>query len=368
MGRVDEQKVYEDLVNLCYDCVLDKGKWIVLIERLMVATGRQQGGLLFNREHSELAQVSEVHLIDGAAVGPYNEYYSSADPGRWYVPRKAVGEWYHDFIDFGPEAIRRSPYYQEFHRDHRLGNISSVKLYESGAAGAYLSLLTNLDAKLPTNSQQELLQRISVHLGNAGRLSERIQRLSLDLAKRDLLLDSYPNPLWLLDGNGHVLYANSAARQYMGQKDCPLYERFGRLYSQCEDARLQRLMHQAAGKHGRRRAGWLRLRMAEALHEILLTPVPAEASFNLFFQRPLVFMAMLGGQPRSALLSELFQLTPAERRLVEMLGQQLSPEACAERLEVSINTVRSQLRSVFRKTGTSRQAELVALITRIGQR
>jgi DNA-binding CsgD family transcriptional regulator len=75
-----------------------------------------------------------------------------------------------------------------------------------------------------------------------------------------------------------------------------------------------------------------------------------------------VLLALLENQPQMGLLAELFQLSPAEQRLAELLAQQLSPEACAERLNVSINTVRSQLRALFRKTDTSRQAELVSLL------
>ncbi|MNE15394.1 hypothetical protein D3C80_1083030 [compost metagenome] len=65
------------------------------------------------------------------------------------------------------------------------------------------------------------------------------------------------------------------------------------------------------------------------------------------------------------LLTDLFRFSPAEQKLALLLAQQLTPEACAERLGLSINTVRSQLRSLFRKTGTGRQAELLSLIGRL---
>jgi DNA-binding CsgD family transcriptional regulator len=65
------------------------------------------------------------------------------------------------------------------------------------------------------------------------------------------------------------------------------------------------------------------------------------------------------------LLAELFQLSPAEHRLAELLAQGLPLESCAARLNVSINTVRTQLRALFRKTGTTRQAQLINLFTRL---
>ena len=66
-----------------------------------------------------------------------------------------------------------------------------------------------------------------------------------------------------------------------------------------------------------------------------------------------------------SLLAELFQLSPAEHRLAELLAQGLTLEGCAARLNVSINTVKTQLRALFRKTGTTRQAQLINLFTRL---
>lgn len=171
------QTTYDELVRLCYECVLDKGKWRELLTNLMQASGRQQGGILYEFEHSAVGQISEVSCFDPAVVGPYNEYYCQLDPGRLYVPRQEVGRWYHDFLDFGIEAIEQSPYYQEFHRLTGLGNISCVKLYEGASSQAFLSLVTNWDSRLPDDQQQMLLNRISSHLTTAGRMCGAFERL-----------------------------------------------------------------------------------------------------------------------------------------------------------------------------------------------
>jgi DNA-binding CsgD family transcriptional regulator len=171
----------------------------------------------------------------------------------------------------------------------------------------------------------------------------------------------------LLDGDGRVLYCNQAAARCMSQSGFPLYENFARLHSKHLDTSLQALIRHAAGKDGKRHAGRLRLNTPQQ-QELLVTPVPAEAAFNRLFQKPMVLLALLGNHPQSPLLAELFQLSPAEQRLAELLAQGLAPEGCAERLKVSINTVRSQLRALFRKTDTTRQAELVHLFARLQQR
>jgi DNA-binding CsgD family transcriptional regulator len=63
-------------------------------------------------------------------------------------------------------------------------------------------------------------------------------------------------------------------------------------------------------------------------------------------------------------LKSKFDLTPAEARLVVRLitGESLRP--CAKALGIKYETVRTYLKSVFQKTKTRRQAELVLVVIR----
>ena len=65
--------------------------------------------------------------------------------------------------------------------------------------------------------------------------------------------------------------------------------------------------------------------------------------------------------PPSA-LAKLFGLTPAEASLSVLLGGGLTLDEAAEELSISRNTARAHLRSIFTKTGVSRQTMLVRLI------
>ncbi|WP_282121220.1 helix-turn-helix transcriptional regulator [Ruegeria atlantica] len=64
-------------------------------------------------------------------------------------------------------------------------------------------------------------------------------------------------------------------------------------------------------------------------------------------------------------LREHFGLTPSEATLAKALTEGESLKEASSRLEISIWTARSHLRSIFQKTDTHRQAELVSLITHI---
>lgn len=70
--------------------------------------------------------------------------------------------------------------------------------------------------------------------------------------------------------------------------------------------------------------------------------------------------------PGADVLRLLFDLTPAEARLTRLLLEGSTMAEAAAAVGVSDHTARTQLRSVFAKTGVSRQAELVRLLLGLG--
>ena len=71
--------------------------------------------------------------------------------------------------------------------------------------------------------------------------------------------------------------------------------------------------------------------------------------------------------PPVELVQALFDLTPAEARVARSLASGKTAEDIAEGGHVSLNTVRTQVRGVLEKTGCNRQAEVIALLTGLGQ-
>jgi len=64
----------------------------------------------------------------------------------------------------------------------------------------------------------------------------------------------------------------------------------------------------------------------------------------------------------SQVFAQLFGLTPAEARLAQILASGDSLREASEQLGVAESTVRSQLKTIFTKTNTTRQSQLVRLM------
>jgi DNA-binding CsgD family transcriptional regulator len=70
-------------------------------------------------------------------------------------------------------------------------------------------------------------------------------------------------------------------------------------------------------------------------------------------------------RPDSAQLCAAFNLTAAEAKMAAKLASGVGIDTAAASLGVSRETARSQLKAVFAKTNTRRQAELAGLLARL---
>ena len=99
---------------------------------------------------------------------------------------------------------------------------------------------------------------------------------------------------------------------------------------------------------------------------IRIMPVDGAARNPFLNARAVLILTDLDSNPTPVLdsFSQAFGLTPAEVRLAALIVTGVSPKQAAEQLGIARETARNQLKSVFAKTGTHRQSELVFLFFR----
>jgi DNA-binding CsgD family transcriptional regulator len=83
--------------------------------------------------------------------------------------------------------------------------------------------------------------------------------------------------------------------------------------------------------------------------------------------RALLTLNALGPRPgpSAAILAKTFRLTPTEAKVACIIARGAPPDIAARELKISRETARNQLKSVFAKTDTHRQSELVALLLQV---
>jgi len=102
---------------------------------------------------------------------------------------------------------------------------------------------------------------------------------------------------------------------------------------------------------------------------VRVLPIDGAARNPFAEARALLLLSDLEGRSVADpnLISKVFALTPAEAKLTALIATGMSPREAADELNITLETVRTQLKSVFAKTDTHRQSEIVALLARLSR-
>ncbi len=183
------------------------------------------------------------------------------------------------------------------------------------------------------------------------------------------VLNRLSDAVILLNRTGAPIFINRAAQHLLRQED-GLSLRHGLLSTgNREDMRrlrdaLDQMRADAAGDPSRhlrlerpsgRQPYAVRICRLEAFPSP--TTVEHEALAALFIADP-----DSRWRPSETSLCSLYGLTPAEARVAASLAQGLAVDEIAAHHHISRNTVHHQLRAIFRKTATTRQSDLIALL------
>lgn len=366
----------ERLIEEIYDAVAFPERWEAVVRHVCEAAGATAGLLFTHGGPAEARLLWARHGLADRLLADYLEHFRDRDPwtnvarARGLLDRRVVRRS-EELVD--DEEFRQSAIFNELLEEHGIGRLCAATLSD-GAELAPLqpvfSLYRPADAPPFGEDAARLLERCTPHLQRAIRLRVRLlARGGTGAAWGPPLLDHLPVGAFLLDGEQRVVHANALGRALLDQHDGLRLQR-GALSAE-SGSEARRLHHAlAAAATGRGGAADVRVSRPSGRASYVLTilPLSPEAAEPLggAMVRAVVYAADPAAEPQGleARLGALFGLTPAECRLVADLLQDLAPGESAARRGVAVSTVRSQLRSVFAKTGTTRQSELLNLVNR----
>ena len=175
----------------------------------------------------------------------------------------------------------------------------------------------------------------------------------------------------LIDASGHVLRMNEYASRYIGRDLLIGHQRLAAAHPGCNPI-LQRLITAmlAADPQFEVAPGTVALHR-EHKHPLVLRVAPVVGPVHTAFSGAKGVITLIDPDDCLELPQDLLQaaygLTPAEARVAQRVACGENPEEIADRHQVSPGTVRMQLKSIFQKTNTKRQAQLVSLLARLGR-
>jgi len=256
-----------------------------------------------------------------------------------------------------------------------LGDPREVVAGKRSGADDYLVKPVDFDVLLAT-VETRLRQVARFHARSRDEL-ERVRSSFKSMGSADLpsasagaeqALDLVATGVVLLDRDGKVCLANRRARQIAAESEAlEIGSRITCRSSRQQaalGAQIERVIHLALnGEEGTASHALPRPNERRDLM-VVASSIPAGRGSRrencvaaLFISDP-----ESGPVVSSELLSSLFSLTPTEGRIAQELAGGKRPSLIAHELGIAQTTVAFHIRNLFQKTGTSRQAELVALI------
>lgn len=296
-------------------------------------------------------------------------YWEFDEWTRRGIPRLGAGRVLIGIEVWPQREFQQSVFYNEFLKQFDICSVASVGM--GCIPRRFEALSIYRDHRDPEFSPQNLafLKMLLPHLKTALATQRKMAALESRVADIESAFHLLESAVVLLDSTGRVVLANEEARSILG-KEQNLCLTNSRLVAknQHEGATLRDLIAKAAAtarfKSLSGGGAMLVLRVGKKPLQLLVSPLRSEGAA---LPGRAVVAVFLGAPERNPavpaeVLRTLFGLTPAEARLAISLFEGRSLSEAAESNRVSRETVKSQLASVFLKTGTRRQSELVRLL------
>ena len=315
------------------------------------------------------------HNIDDSDHARYVAHFVNTCPWRPELAEKPAGRLYSTSLDFrcSQKAYLETEFFNDWARPQDIHHGLCGTLFEAEGLRIQFLIQRTRAAGSYTAAERDWMNRHLVpHLRRncltalqLAAVEDRGQAIGLAAGHARL-------PFLLLDASGRLCHATPEAERML-HEDFALALANGRprLAHAAEDRRLQQLIErarQSASGSWNDAGGLMQVqRMQAPPLQLMVWPVP-EGSQQALFASLGGFVCIYLHDPLAEvelnieLLMQAHGLSSAEARVALGIARGQSLEALAASLHRSIHTLRSQLKSVFAKTGTRRQNELTHLI------
>ena len=222
------------------------------------------------------------------------------------------------------------------------------------------------------HEQLGVMAVLNKHYDRAMRLQGRLDKLEQTLIQSSKLLDLIDFGIVLYDKKANPVFVNDAAQRIIDRKDGVLLD--GRKLSFMDPTADQALQDMVSALYrpdthiSAKTGGTLKVPRTSSTqaYGAVVVPMPAQrdvtgggASVAIF-----LFDPTANRTAAITLFVSSYDLSRAEAELAHRLALGDSLEQAAARRGISRNTAKGQLRSIFAKTNTNRQSELVSLLLR----
>jgi DNA-binding CsgD family transcriptional regulator/PAS domain-containing protein len=365
-------EVLSSIISDIYDCALQPSGWTAALTRInglmncaytTISLSDPQFAQPRMAAHSpwdpvQLKILNEDYGVDGVP-GLRDVIFGDID-----VPQSTLNT-------MSEAAFIATPFYQNWVAPQGLRDGCVVKFVHTRDRVGAMAAITRADRGIISADERHFLALLAPHVRRAALIGDLLDHHRVETQMFRSSLDGLRTPVLLVDADGHIVYENSAASDLLTSG--PI-RRIGKAIGTANvmvDAGLAAAIAKATANHteiGNHGIGLPVSGPGDPPAVAYVLPLAASglrAAFNPAVAAIFVSTTITGLPSPQEALATIYDLTPAEARVLVQVGSGQSTAAVAVQFNLSENTIKTHLARVFGKTGTSRQPELVNIVAHL---
>ena len=365
MGRADQ---LSRTVEKIYAAVTDSSRWrdaLIAVEDFTGSTGAVVDLVPIERAALPRTMSGSFSSEDCAY---YATHWQSICPRISFAGANPDIRTHVDSMILSEAEMDRDPVYDWLGK-HGLRYFVAGSCGTTGQHLAYFSLQRSRRQGHAQPDDMTTFDLVRPHLAQALAIAHSLDTLAAHRRFSDAMLDALPQAVFGLDTAGSLLFANASGDRLLARGDC-LRAAHGRLATPVPGQQPRfdgPIADVLAGGSG----GTLAFQRINGGPPcaVRVSPIHGDEVGHLGQPAVLVIATDPVGAVAidEAALQALHGLTPAEARAAVTLLDGHSIHSAAHRLGIAAETMRSHLKSIFRKVGVSRQQDLVRRLIELEQ-
>ena len=363
---------FSSLVGQIYDASISPSDWPAALQTIAEYTDSERVTLILEDAVLPVRSAYFLSVSDPSWDQKYIQKYMMLNPMRLStvgLARSGDIILTSDFMDHS--EYRQSRFYREFLSERQIIDIAVAVLEKTATTITVLSIARNFSQGIANEEIRQKLDLIAPHVRRAAAIGRILEQRKLEAATLSDTLDQLLSSVFLVGSDGAVLHANEAARKLVSE---------GVIVSQVGGRLLLRDPHSRAALS--EALSWAQRGDADLAARGLSLPLTTGDKAWIGTLMPLARGARreAGAVYRAAAalcltevkyqrpsavpeLTRLYGLTPREMTILLAVVESGGIPEISALLGISETTVRGHVKSIFSKTGTNRQADLVKLVT-----
>ena len=369
-----ETETFSSVISDIYDCALHPEGWNLVLTRVSALMDAAYATI-------SLADIPHANPVM-AAHSPWDpemlrilneEYGAEGVPGLRDVIFGDLDLPQSTMNQMSEDEFRQSRFYREWVQPQNLRDACVTKFAQTGNRLGVLGVITRASRDIVNADERRFMQLLSPHFRRAALIGDLLDQTRITAHLYRQTLAALATPVILTDRSGRLLFANTRAEELMrGEQVVRSVKGVVTGASAMGTKALTDAIARASANDislGGRGIGIPLGGDPSGPTVAYVLPLTRGTLRAGSFENAAVAIFLSSGAaanlPPASLLVTLFDLTQAEARVMISLGSGISRSESAVSLGMSENTLKTHLARVFAKTETSRQTDLVRLISAV---